>query len=89
MMVLILKHQTREQFLARLRAASAEREGADLVPVARWVTLALDRGVIDAQELATAYGHRASKESDPTAEMVARMRTLADADDTVRAAKGE
>lgn len=88
-MALTLKHQTREQFLARLRAASAEREGADLVPVARWVTLALDRGVIDAKELATAYGQRASKDKDPTAEMVARMRTLADADNTVRSAKGE
>lgn len=88
-MALRLKHQSREQFLARLRAASAEREGADLVPVARWVTLALDRGVIDAKELATAYGHRASKDKDPTAEMVARMRTLMDADNTVRSAKGE
>jgi hypothetical protein len=55
-MALLLKHQTAEQFVARVRSAYRNSERERLITIARWILSALAAGDITDQQCRTAFG---------------------------------
>lgn len=60
-MALILKHQTVNQFVARVREAYRSRDREALVKVARWILAAIQRGDITDTQCRTAFGLNATQ----------------------------
>lgn len=84
-MALILRHQTPEAFIGRVRAAYREGDSERLVKIARFLIARVQAGDVTDAQLRIAFGMSAAQ----WAAAKARMQTLITADNTVRSATGE
>jgi hypothetical protein len=84
-MALLLKHQTVERFVARVREAYREGPPEKIVRIARFIEARLQSGDLTAAQLRAAFGLNATQFSA----LRTRMQALIAADNTVRAAQGE
>ena len=84
-MALILKHQTVEAFVARVRAAYRDGDSDTLVKVARFLIARVQAGDVTDAQLRTAFGLNATQWNALKAEMQA----LINADNTVKSAVGK
>ena len=84
-MALLLKHQTVEQFVARVREAYRDGDPERLLKIARFLTARIAAGDITDAQCRTAFGKTAAQWTA----MKTRMTNLINADNTVRSAVGE
>jgi len=84
-MALLLKHQTTEQFVARVRAAYRDGEPPTLVKIARFIIARIQSGDITDAQCRTAFGLSAAQWTT----LKNKMQALITADNTVISAVGE
>lgn len=84
-MALLLKHQTPEQFLARLRAEYREAVGDRLLTLARYVLNSVAVGDVTDAQYRVAFGRSTSQWTS----LKNRMNTLVNARNTLDTAIGE
>ncbi len=84
-MALILKHQSVEQFVSRVRAAYRDGQSDTLVKVARFILARLQAGDITDAQCRSAFGLNATQWTN----LKARMQAITTAANTVAAAIGE
>ena len=84
-MALILKHQTAEAFIARVRAAYREGNSEQIVKIARFLIARVQAGDVTDAQLRTAFGLNTTQWSA----LKTRMQSLITADNAVRSAVGE
>lgn len=84
-MALILRHQTVEQFVARVRAAYREGRREELVRIARWILARLSAGDITDAQCRSAFGLNVTQWNN----LKTRMQNLITADNTLLSAIGE
>lgn len=84
-MAILLKHQTVEAFVARVRAAYRDGNTDTLLKVARFLTARIQAGDITTAQVRTAFGLNASQWTTLRDKMLA----LIAADNTVKSAVGE
>lgn len=84
-MAILLKHQTVEAFVARVRAAYRDGNTDTLLKVARFLVARIQAGDITAAQVRTAFGLNSTQWTA----LRARMQALIDADNTVKSAVGE
>lgn len=84
-MALLLKHQTAEQFAARLRAAYRNSERERLVAIARWLLAAISAGDITDAKCRTAFGLNTTQWNN----LKTKMQNFVTASNTVLGAVGE
>lgn len=84
-MALLLKHQTAEQFAARLRAAYRNSERERLVAIARWLLAAISAGYITDAQCRTAFGLNTTQWNN----LKTKMQNFVTASNTVLGAVGE
>ena len=84
-MALLLKHQTAEQFVARVRAAYRDGQRERLVAIARFIISRIQAGDITDAQCRNAFGLNATQWTN----LKARMQALIAASNTVAAAIGE
>lgn len=84
-MALILKHQTSDQFVTRLRLAYRESAGQSLVRLATFVIARVQSGDLTDAQCRTAFGMSTGQWSS----LKGRMQALINASATVESAVGE
>lgn len=84
-MAIILKHQTVEQFVARVRAAYREGNYGRIVQIARFLIARIQAGDITDAQCRTAFGLNATQWNN----LKTKMQGYINADNTVKAAAGE
>lgn len=84
-MALILKHQTAEAFVARVRAAYRGGNPTTLVKIARFLTSRVQSGDLTEAQIRTAFGLNASQWNT----LKTKMQNLINADNAVQSAVGE
>ncbi len=84
-MALILKHQTPEAFIARVRQAYRDGNSERLVKIARFLIARVPAGDVTDAQLRTAFGMNVTQWNA----LKTRMQALIAADNTVKAATGE
>lgn len=84
-MALILKHQTVESFVAKVRAAYRDGDPDTLVKIARFLIARVQTGDITEAQIRTAFGMNQSQWSSLKSEMQA----LINADNAVKSAVGK
>lgn len=84
-MALRLKHQTVQQFVARVREAYRNGEKETLVRVARWILAAIQRGDITDANCRTAFGLNTTQWTA----LKTKMQNLVAANTTIETAVGE
>lgn len=84
-MAIILKHQTEQEFLGRLRTRYLQSQGDDTINLAAYVVAAQARGDWSDAKLRAAWGHNAAQ----WLALKAKFKTLVDARASVRGAVGE
>lgn len=84
-MALILKHQSAEQFVARVRAAYREGQRETLVRIARFIISRIQAGDITDAQCRTAFGLNTTQWNN----LKTRMQNLINADNALAAAVGE
>jgi hypothetical protein len=84
-MALILKHQTVEAFIARVRQAYRDGNSEQLVKIARFLIARVQAGDVTDAQLRTAFGLNTTQWNN----LKTRMQALITADNTVKSAVGE
>ena len=84
-MAIILKHQTVEQFVARVRAAYREGNYERIVQIARFLIARIQAGDITDAQCRTAFGLNATQWNN----LKTKMQGYINADNTVKSAVGE
>jgi hypothetical protein len=84
-MALILKHQTAEAFIARVRQAYRDGDSERLVKIARFLIARVQAGDVTDAQLRTAFGLNATQWTA----LKTRMQNLITADNTIKSAVGE
>lgn len=84
-MALILKHQTVEAFVARVRAAYRDGDPERLVKIARFLLARVQAGDLTETQIRNAFGLNVTKWNA----IKTKMQNLIAADDAVRSAVGE
>jgi hypothetical protein len=84
-MALILKHQTAEAFVARVRAAYRDGNTDVLVQVARFIIARIQAGDLTDAQCRTAFGLNTTQWNN----LKTKMQALINADNSLKAAVGE
>ncbi len=84
-MALLLKHQTVEQFVARVRAAYRDGKAERIVAIARFIIARIQAGDITDAQCRTAFGLNVTQWNN----IKTKMSNLIAADNAVRSAVGE
>lgn len=84
-MAILLKHQTVEAFVARVRAAYRDGNPETLVKIARFLIARVQAGDLTELQIRTAFGLNVTKWNA----LKAKMQALIDADNAVKSAVGE
>lgn len=84
-MALLLKHQTVEQFVTRLRAAYRDASGERLIVIARFILSRMQSGDLTDAQLRAAFVVNTAQWNT----LKAKMQALVTAENTVRSAIGE
>lgn len=84
-MALLLKHQTAEQFIARVRAAYRDSDRERLVSIARFIVSRIQAGDITDAQCRTAFGLNTTQWNN----LKTKMQNLLTAANTVQSAVGE
>ena len=84
-MALILKHQTAEAFIARVREAYRDGDSERLVKIARFLVARVQAGDVTDAQLRTAFGLNSTQWTA----LKTKMQNLITADNAVRSAVGE
>lgn len=84
-MALILKHQTAEQFVARVRAAYREGDPAKVIKIARFILARIQAGDITDAQCRTAFGLNVTQWNN----LKTKMQNYVTAANTAEAAQGE
>lgn len=84
-MALILKHQTPQAFIARVRQAYRDGDRARLVQIARFLIGRVQAGDVTDAQLRTAFGLNVTQWNA----LKSRMQALITADNAVKSAVGE
>lgn len=84
-MALILKHQTAEQFVARLRAAYRDGDPERVIKIARFVLARIQAGDITDAQCRTAFGLNVTQWNN----LKTKMQNYVTAANTASAAQGE
>ncbi len=84
-MALLLKHQTPEAFVARVRQAYRDGNSEQLVKIARFLIARVQAGDVTDAQLRTAFGLNNTQWNA----LKTRMQALIAADNTVKSAVGE
>jgi hypothetical protein len=84
-MALLLKHQTGEQFIARLRDAYRNSERERLVQIAKWLLARIQAGDVTDAQCRTAFGLNVTQWNN----LKTKMANAVTAYNTVQAAQGE
>ncbi len=84
-MALILKHQTPEAFIARLRQAYRDSNAENAVKLARFIVAKVQAGDITDAQCRAAFGLNTAQ----WAMLKARMNAFVAADNTIKSAIGE
>ena len=84
-MALILKHQTAEAFVARVRAAYRDGDPDTLVKIARFLIARVQAGDITEAQIRNAFGLNVSQWNT----LKTKMQNLITADNAVKSAVGE
>lgn len=84
-MALILKHQTVEQFVARVRAAYRDGNYEQVIRIARFLIARIQAGDITDAQCRSAFGLTVTKWNN----MKTKMQNYITADNTVKSAAGE
>lgn len=84
-MAILLKHQTVEAFVARVRAAYRDGNTDVLLKVARFLVARIQAGDITTAQVRTAFGLNSTQWTT----LRNKMQALIDADNTVKSAVGE
>lgn len=84
-MALLLKHQTAEQFVTRLRAAYRDASRERLVQIARFIISRIQAGDITDAQCRAAFGLNTTQWNN----LKTKMQNLITADNTLQSAVGE
>lgn len=84
-MALILKHQTVEAFIARVRQAYRDGNSEQLVKIARFLIARVQAGDVTDAQLRTAFSLNTTQWNT----LKTKMQALINADNTVKSAVGE
>jgi len=84
-MALLLKHQTAEAFVTRLRAAYRDADNGRLVQIARFIIARIQAGDITDAQCRAAFGLNSSQWNT----LKTKMQNLITADNIVNSAVGE
>jgi hypothetical protein len=84
-MALVLKHQTAERFVQRVREAYREGDPDTLVKIARFILARLSAGDITDAQCRNAFGLTQNQWNS----LKNRMQNLVDADNAIQSATGE
>lgn len=84
-MALILKHQTPQAFIARVRQAYRDGDSERLVKIARFLIARVQAGDVTDAQLRSAFGLNVTQWNN----LKSRMQALITADNAVKAAVGE
>lgn len=84
-MALLLKHQTAEAFVARVRAAYRDGNTDVLVKVARFIIARIQAGDLTDAQCRTAFGLNTTQWNN----LKTKMQALINADNSLKAAVGE
>jgi len=84
-MALILKHQTVEAFIARVRQAYRDGNSEQLVKIARFLIARVQAGDVTDSQLRTAFGMNTTQWNA----LKTKMQNLITADNAVKSAVGE
>jgi hypothetical protein len=84
-MALLLKHQTAESFVARVRSAYRDGDPSVLVKIARFLIARVQAGDLTETQIRTAFGLNASQWNT----LKTKMQNLINADNLVQSAVGE
>ena len=84
-MALILKHQTAEAFIARVRAAYRDGNRDTLVKIARFILARIQEGDITDAQCRTAFGLNTTQWNT----LKTKMQNLINADNALQSAVGE
>ncbi len=84
-MALLLKHQTPEAFVARVRQAYRDGNSEQLVKIARFLIARVQAGDVTDAQLRTAFGLNTTQWNA----LKARMQALITSDNTIKSAIGE
>jgi len=84
-MALILKHQTAETFIARVRAAYRDGDSETIVKVARFIIARVQAGDLTETQVRNAFGLNQSQWTT----LKTKMQNLITADNAVKSAVGE
>ena len=84
-MALLLKHQTAEAFIARVRAAYRDGDPVRLVAIARFIIARIQAGDITDAQCRTAFGLNTTQWNN----LKTKMQNLITADNAVKSAVGE
>lgn len=84
-MALILKHQTAQDFIARVRAAYRDGDPATLVKIARFILSRIQAGDITDAQCRAAFGLNVTQWNN----LKTKMQNLVTADNAVASAVGE
>lgn len=84
-MALLLKHQTVEAFVARVREAYREGDSQTLIRIARFLTARIQSGDLTQLQVRTAFGLNTTQWNT----LRTKMEALIAAEDTVNSAVGE
>jgi len=84
-MALILKHQTVEAFVAKVRAAYRDGDPETLVKIARFLIARVQSGDITEAQIRTAFGLNVTQWNA----LKTKMQALINADNAVKSAVGE
>lgn len=84
-MALLLKHQTAEQFVARIRAAYRDGDAARVIKIARFILARIQAGDITDAQCRTAFGLNVTQWNN----LKSKMQNFVTAANTAEAAQGE
>lgn len=84
-MALLLKHQTAEQFVARVRAAYRDGDAAKVIKIARFILARIQAGDITDAQCRTAFGLNVTQWNN----LKTKMQNFVNADNTLLGAVGE
>ena len=84
-MALLLKHQTAEQFVARVRAAYRDGDPTKVIKIARFILARIQAGDITDAQCRTAFGLNVTQWNN----LKTKMQNYVTAANTAEAAQGE
>ena len=84
-MALLLKHQTAEQFISRLRQAYRDGDADRVIKIARWIIARIQAGDLTDAQCRNAFGLNQTQWGN----LKTKMQNFINADNTAKAAQGE